>query len=158
MFILAGAAAGASASEKLRRELEVCRAAGTLLRHTYAMIRGTGMDLYRLSAELKRTDGLESLGFVSELPEHFSPDEDYRRVWRSLVEKDRIPPEEKRLLLSLGEELGSTDIKGQLAAIAVLEEQLRETESKRREELSKRTRLYCCAGTLFGAMAGILVI
>lgn len=158
LFSAAGAAAGAAGSEKLRHDRDISRSIGTLLRHISSLIRSTGMDVYRLSSELKRTECLSGLGFIRKLPERFEPETDYHSLWHDAVDGESYKSDEKRILYDLGDELGSSDIAGQLAAIDRLEQEIADIEAARTEDLNKKGRLYRSVGTLFGVMAGILII
>lgn len=116
------------------------------------------MDVYKLSAELKRSGSFDNLGFIRELPESFSPDENFHSVWRKAVESEKLHSEEKQILLCLGDELGNSDICGQLSVLASLEEEIASAEKLRTEESHKKGKLYRSVGMLFGVMAGVLII
>ena len=102
---------------------------------------------------------LEPLLFINELPTEFEPDSDFRSQWRKAINAQTdMPEEEKKILLSLGDIIGTSDIEGQTAAINGFQSELDEIEQVRRDMFIKKGKLYRSVGMLFGVMAGILVI
>ena len=158
LFITAGTASGAAAAKKIHDDTVICRSIFALLQHISILIRTTGMDVYKLVFELKRTETLAPLQFIANLPDAFDPGTDFHYCWQKAVGSYNYGSEEKRVLLTLGNELGRSDIPGQLSVIEALQEDIAATERHRTDELHKKARLYRSVGTLFGVMAGILVI
>lgn len=157
-FIAAGTLYGSLRAERLSRELELSRAIGIALRRVAAMMRGEGADVYRLVSRLKLDADLSALGFLQKLPESFDPEVNFRETWRDSVLEEKYPEEETRILSTLGNEIGSSDIFSQLSTLEALEEDIARIENERRGELLKKGRLYRSVGALFGVMAGILAI
>ena len=159
IFISAGTIAGASRAYTLKYKLEICQSIKIMLREITLYIRSTGADVYRIVSELKKIKSLESLLFIEELPTEFEPDSDFRSKWRKAVNAQTdLPDEEKKILLSLGDIIGTSDIEGQMTAINGLQSELDAIEQTRRDMLIKKGKLYRSVGMLFGVMAGILVI
>lgn len=159
LFTAAGAAAGVSLSMRLKEEREICREIGEVFRCSALQIRYRGMDVYELSSELKCKSGLDNLTFLRELPDRYCCGEDFHVLWKNALDnQQRIPNEERRLLSRFGEILGTSDVDGQLASIAVLEAEILGLEAKRDENYQRKGKLFRCVGVLAGAMTGILVI
>ncbi len=159
MFAAAGTVTGFSKSEGLKNDLEMCRETGELLRTSAILIRFQGLNVYELSARLKRLSDLHELTFLNDLPESFSEEENFHDQWKKAVSgQENIPAEERRLLLNFGEIIGTSDIPGQLTSIEAIEAELAAVEIRRREEFIRKSRLYRSTGAVFGIMAGILII
>lgn len=159
MIAAAGAAAGFSKADGLRKDLEISRETGELLRMSAVLIRFQGLDVYELSARLKNSADLHELTFLKCLPERFSEDENFHDQWKNAVScQEDIPPEERAVLLNFGNMVGTSDITGQMTSIKAIGAELSEIESRRKEIYARKSRLYRSTGTLFGIMAGILII
>ena len=74
------------------------------------------------------------------------------------MSEGNLPEDEQRILLAFGEMIGTSDLQGQLTSISGFEAELDTLEKRRKEDFLRKGRLYRSAGTLFGVMAGILVI
>ena len=155
MFVLAGAAAGTAGSQRLRRNRELCREIGCVLRNTSVYIRCMGLDVYHL---VRRLRGNCSLSFIDRLPDSFQEGQNFHRCWHEALSCEELPDEERGLLEELGRTIGTSDVSGQLSAISAREEELRQLEKKRAEAYLQKGRMYRSIGVLFGVMAGILVI
>ncbi len=159
LFTAAGTAAGISLSLRLKEEREICREIGEVFRSSALQIRYRGMDVYELSSELKCKSGLDNLTFLRQLPDRYSCGENFHVLWKNALDNQpRLLDEERRLLSRFGELLGTSDVDGQLASIAVLEEELSGLEAKRNDNYHRKGKLFRCVGVLAGAMTGILVI
>lgn len=159
MFAAAGAVIGFSKAEGLRNDLELCRETGELLRMSAILIRFQGLDVYQLSARLKNSSDLHKLTFLNSLPEGFSEEENFHDLWKKAVSgQENIPEEERMILLNFGEIIGTSDIPGQMTSIEAIGAELSGIESRRRENFIRKSRLYRSTCTLFGIMAGILII
>lgn len=159
MFALAGAALGFSKADRLRENLEICRETSALAEKSAILIRYQGLNVYELSSELKKSSDLSLLSFIKALPEAFFEGENFHLQWKEAVNSQPdIPDEERKLILRLGEILGTSDIEGQLVSIDGIKQELSELEKRRSGCFIQKGRLYRSVGTLFGVMAGILVI
>lgn len=159
MFAAAGAVGGFSRAERLKNDLEICRETGKMLRISAILIRFQGLDVYELSGHLQASSELCELTFLNKLPDRFSEGENFHDQWKSAVlSQENIPADEQRILLGFGNRIGTSDIQGQLTSISGFENDLEALEKRRREDFLRKGRLYRSTGTLFGIMAGILVI
>lgn len=159
MIAAAGAVAGFSKADGLRKDLEISRETGELLRMSAIFIRFQGLDVYELSDRLKNSADLHELTFLNSLPSGFSEDENFHDLWKNAVSgQENIPAEERMILLNFGKIVGTSDIPGQLTSIEAIGAELSEIEGRRKENYTRKSRLYRSTGTLFGIMAGILII
>lgn len=159
MFAAAGTVGGFAKAEGLKSNLEFCRETGELLRMSAIFIRFQGLNVYELSSRLRSSSDLKMLTFLNGLPESFSQGENFHEQWKKAVcSQENIPNDERGILLSFGEIIGTSDIDGQMMSIKAIESELSGLESKRKEDFIRKSRLYRSAGALFGVMAGILII
>lgn len=159
MFALAGAALGFSKANRLREALEICRETSAFVEKSAILIRYQGLSVYELSSELKKSADLSMLSFINALPETFHEGENFHILWKKAVNSQTdIPDDERKLILRFGDVLGTSDIEGQLVSIEGIRQELSELEKRRFDRFIQKGRLYRSVGTLFGVMAGILVI
>ena len=72
-----------------------------------------------------------------------------------LIEK-HLSPEVKEVLLELGEELGTTDLEGQLSALSQAHIQLQRFQDTYRVTYQKKGKLYRSLGLLAGLLLAVL--
>lgn len=159
MFSVAGGVAGVSFSERLRNELELCRNIRTMLLNTSVIIRCRADDVYAIASELKQDRSLEKLTFLQDIPEKYTPEENFREIWSEALESQKNLPEDvRKILYDFGSAVGRSDIEGQLVSMDALGENAIALEKKYSEIYSQKGRLYRSVGILFGIMVGILII
>lgn len=158
-FILAGAVLGANESGKLKKKCVICGEIRELFTQLHIKIRYSAPDVYELIGELRGLALFSNLDFIGRLPSEFSPDINFHENWQKAVSSDAsLGEDEKRLLISFGAVLGTSDIDGQLMAIEEAIETLSGIEDRRIEEYSRKGKLYRSLGMLSGVMVGILLI
>ncbi len=104
----------------------------------------------------------ENLGFVSVCREKTERGEAFPKAWRESIESSR---ELCRLirnvlpcLIRLGEELGTTDLEGQLSCCGYYERIFCDELKEREEQNKKYSKLYPALGAMLGIWAAILII
>ncbi len=159
LFSVTGGVAGIYFSEKLRSQLELCHSIREMLLTSSVIIRCRADDVYAIGNELKHDKSLEKLTFLQKIPEKYSPEKNFRELWKDAVNSQKSLPEDiKRILNDFGSTLGQSDIEGQLVAIGAIAENAEILEKKYSEMYSQKGRLYRSVGMLFGVMVGILII
>ncbi|MBQ9898884.1 MAG: stage III sporulation protein AB [Ruminococcus sp.] len=159
MITGAGALIGVKQAEKLRNAREVSRQTSELMRRSCGLLRCQALNVYQLAGALKCSETLDKLSFLSDVPTVYRQGSDFHSHWREAVSgQDCLMDEERGLLLRFGEILGTTDIEGQVSAISALLSEADVLTLRRSEEYAHRGRLCRSIWTLFGLMAGILVI
>lgn len=159
IFSVAGGFAGISFSEHLKSNLELCHKIQEMFLNSKIIIRCRADDVYAIATEFKNNKSFEKLTFLNELPEKYSPEEDFHEMWSSAVESQKsIPDDIKKILFDFGAVLGQSDIEGQLASIDAISENAEVLEKKYSEMYSQKGKLYRSVGLLFGVMIGILII
>lgn len=158
-FVSAGAVVGITKSTQLKTMRDSCREICEMLIQVSIMIRHRGLDVYEIFNEILSSGGYRCLMFLNKLPDKYRPGENFHEIWRDAVSSDKtIGDEEKQQLLSFGENLGTSDIEGQLMSIESVIELIKQIEQKRNEEYYRKGRLYRSVGLLFGVIAGIMVV
>lgn len=158
MALLFGTFCGFNNAEKLKKRVDLCAESEKMIQLCEIMIRSSGMDVYKLVSRLKN-ENYRELSFINELSENYDADEEFRVSWKNALGKCRdIGEEEKRILMDIGNFLGSTDISGQLSGMAVQYELMHNICEKRRAELLQKGRLYRSIGVLAGLTVGIMII
>ena len=157
-IILGGMCFGMHCSERLKRNVEICRETERLLRICEHYIRGSDADIYRIFERL-RAEQFEHLSFLSSLSVRYDAECDIRREWRNAVSHcGHIADEERRLLLEFGALLGTSDTEGQLKALSVQQEEIHELYEIRCSEYRTKGKMYRSVGLLAGVTVGIIVI
>ena len=130
-----------------------------LLQSCDFLIRSRADDVYAICRDLKESRVLTSLSFISQLPDTFTPGHTFCDDWQGAVmQQSDLPQELSGLLVRFGSALGTSDVTGQLSAIAVFSEELSHITSECEEDRRRLGRLYRTVGILTGMMAGIIVI
>lgn len=116
-------------------------------------------DLLRVLAS---TDKLKNLRFIRECLEMLQSGEPFPTAWKNAVESDSelcmMLDNCKSNLIQLGEDMGTTDVEGQLACCEYYR-QIFEKELADREENSKKySKLFPSLGVMLGIAAAIMII
>ncbi|WP_295090768.1 stage III sporulation protein AB [Ruminococcus sp.] len=157
-IILCGVFWGMNSSEKLRIRGDICSEIEKMLRLCEYSIRVCDADVYGIITKLKASDYL-LLAFLNELPENYDENGDFHSKWRSAVlECQAFLPEERNLLLDVGNFLGTSDTECQLRTLAVYQERAQELFKLRTTEYRVKGRLYRSLGLLAGVTVGIIAI
>ena len=156
--LLFGTFSGFNYSDKLKRRADLCAESEKMIQLCEILIRSSGIDVYKLAGRLKN-EGYKELTFIYDLPEEYNADEEFGVTWRNAVEKCRdIGEEEKRVLMDMGNFLGSTDISGQLSGMELQSRLMHSIYEQRRADLMQKGRLYRSMGVLAGLTVGIMAI
>ena len=107
---------------------------------------------------LSRRKDLVNLDFVDECVVLLMKGESFPEAWRKSVRKSSINNAEKELLFSLGGNLGTSDVEGQLAICELHREMLENNLKISREKCAKFGKLYTSLGVLGGFLIEVLVV
>lgn len=116
-------------------------------------------DLLRVLCE---TEKLSSLGFIEECRNYLVKGEAFPDAWKKAVENDRelcsLLGEEKKHLIRIGADIGSTDIDGQLSCCEYYKQIFEKEIALREENEKKYARLYPALGLMLGVSAAIIIV
>ncbi len=80
------------------------------------------------------------------------------QIWENALTESNLPKEACNILIHLGNELGKTDISGQIAILDLYQRQMQNVLENYQTECGKKSRLFRSLGWLGGAMLIILFI
>lgn len=154
-----GGVIGAAQADKLSESRKNCTEIGEALHRIVFSIEYRSDDVYAICRRLKAAPDLSRLTFLQKLPDEYVCGQDFREMWdKAVVSQKNLGEDEKEILLRCGGIIGKSDVSGQVATLAELQEKIRKIEEQRGETALKKGRLYRSAGLLFGIMAGIITI
>lgn len=144
------------------KKLQVVQDILLMLSVTETQLRYACLPVSDLLRVLCETEKLSSLGFIAECRSLFLQGESFPNAWKRSLEKDyelcSLLGEEKKYLVQIGADLGSTDIEGQLGCCEYYK-QIFEKEIVLREENEKKyAKLYPALGLMLGVSAAIIIV
>lgn len=158
-IVLLGAAAGLTASGRLRRQASSAGKLVSLLSDLAVCIRYQRLPMEELLAAMAERRDYADYSFLRTISSRMEPGISPAELWRSAVRADAaVPDAAAAVLCSLGDVLGTTDLDGQLAALELHGTQLRQTAEQYRTLYQDRGNLYRWLGILGGAMLGLLIL
>ena len=108
------------------------------------------------------TDKLKNLHFISQCAEKVEKGEAFPSAWEISVESDRelcaLLDNCKAYLVQLGEDIGTTNVQGQLACCEYYEQLFKKELAAREENQKKYAKLYPSLGAMLGVAAAIIII
>lgn len=157
-IMLACTGLGMYAAAKLRQEVAAYERLIALTESCAAYIRCQSPELDELLLMLAAQPSLH-FHFLEEVGERLKPGILPSAVWNTAVCSDTsVPKGAREILCSLGAVLGTTDIPGQISAIALHSDRLRRAAEESRERSVRLGKLYRSLGMLGGAMLAILLL
>lgn len=155
-LVLACAGAGMYAARRLKREVAAFEQLIGLTEQCAAMIRCQSPELSEL---LRQLGEMGQFRFPDMVRRGLSPGTPPGALWRSAVWNDStVPKAAREMICSLGEVLGTTDVSGQLSAIALHRERLERAAEESRERCLRQGKLYQSLGLLGGALVAVLLM
>ncbi len=105
---------------------------------------------------------LQNLGFISVCKEKISRGEDFPHAWSDSIEADRelcrLVGTALPYLFGFGDDLGATDINGQLSCCEYYKQIFSKELSEREEQCKKYSKLFPALGAMLGISAAIIII
>lgn len=97
--------------------------------------------------------------FLCEVKAEYEKNPDIHRAWRSAsLQVEGFSEKDRRLLIGIGEQLGTTDIHGQILMLEAAEKALHIYLNEARSDYSTRGAMLQNTWTLCGIAAGILLL
>lgn len=142
----------------MKKKLERLNIFRRMTDETATLIRYRSLTVREIFLLLKENNAYSDLLFL-----HNADFSDKSRpvgeIWQESIDSDfTLTIEEKKMLIQLGRQLGTTDTEGQLSVISVFNESLDSMIKKQSEKYAVKGKLCRSMGILAGAMAGILII
>ncbi len=116
-------------------------------------------DLLRILCE---TEKLSSFGFIAECKNKTENGEAFPEAWKNSVENSgelcSLLGEQRSHLLRIGEEIGATDIEGQLGCCEYYKQIFEKELALREENEKKYKKLYPLLGLMLGVSVVIIIV
>ncbi len=155
-LVLACAGAGVYAAGRLKREVTAFEQLISLTEQCAAVIRCQSPELPEL---LRQLGDMGQFHFPDVVRRGLSPGKPPVELWHNAVWSDSaVPKAARETICSLGEVLGTTDVSGQLSAIALHRERLERAAAESRERCLRQGKLYRSLGLLGGALVAVLLM
>lgn len=128
---------------------------GTQLRYSH-------QPLLTMMRFLEANETLRSLGFVSECRRMVESGEPFRESWKKSIENEKdlcsLIPDSLPYLVQFGENLGTTDLEGQLSCCKYYEHIFCKALEEKEEQSKKYSKLFPTLGIMLGVTAAILIV
>ena len=151
---------GFFASDRLREHVKQLEQCLRLLGLLGERMRYTSAPLSVLLSDLRQLEGMQRLGFLAACQEKLQEQTPFPTAWGESIRQvpGLLTQEEQGILLALGEQLGATDLQGQLAALGSIQEQLQERLVQARLQRDNKSRLYQSLGAVSGIGCVLLLL
>lgn len=130
-----------------------------MLEEISIMIRFNSLTLKEIIYELENEELFCDFKFLKILKIMLEKPISFPEAWEQAIKKDDIISEsEKKVLIELGFNLGTTDIDGQLSTLNIYKIRLDKMIEEESEKYRVKGKMYRSLGIMFGAMIGILIV
>lgn len=130
-----------------------------MLEEISIMIRFNSLTLKEIIYELENEELFCDFKFLKILKIMLDKPISFPEAWEQAIKKDDIISEsEKKVLIELGFNLGTTDIDGQLSTLNIYKIRLDKMIEEESEKYRVKGKMYRSLGIMFGAMIGILIV
>lgn len=156
-IVLSGTGIGFLAAMRLRQERIVMERLCQMLRELSVQMVFRAASVQELLEQLRQEPAYEMFTFPERMLTELQSGVSLCTAWHIGLQADEsIPETARQLLLPLGEELGVSDLDGQVETLTQYRQQLEPYTEETRKRCSQRQRLYFSMGVLGGLMAAIL--
>lgn len=163
VFIVCGFVfSGQCITSYYRRRAEILGDIVMMLSVMQTRLRYECLPLAALLRVLEENGKMKNLGFITVCREKSESGDSFPHAWRESIEKERelcrLIRDVLPYLIQLGDDLGSTDLEGQLACCEYYERIFRAELDNREEQNKKYIKLFPTLGAVLGIWAAILII
>lgn len=141
------------------REIE---AAIAMIEELSLQIRYRALPVYELARVIKSNNGLAPLRFVGVIEEHIEHERDFSIAWanaiKSCKEQSDLTDDDVKILIAVGNELGKSDIDGQVSTLSLYQDMLARNLESAIEEKRNKGKMYRNLGALIGVGIAIILI
>lgn len=153
-----GAAAGFYFSKRLREREAVLTASILLVKELAVLIRYTNCEIGEMLKTAAKNESYKKLLYVANC-EKTDEKGNFHTLWNEGTAKQPyLTADDRELLFSLGEKLGSTDLDGQLSLLEMTGEIFKERRNQARADYQNKGRVYRSVGVLCGLAIGIIML
>ncbi len=134
----------------------------TMLSLAETQLRYLHIPVAELMKNLSENSAVSGLRFIAVCSEMLENGAAFSLAWKNSIEEDRelkkLLPETYESLVLLGDEIGSTDLEGQLSSCGYYKQIFKAALSEREEKCRRSSKLCPSLGILLGISAAIMII
>lgn len=158
LIVLCGGGIGALAAMRLHQERTAAERMCQLLREWAVQMSFRCSSVQELLEQLQTEAAYEMFTFPAVMLSLLSEGQPVSTAWQAGISQEKLLTEPlKKLLLPLGDELGVSDLDGQLDTLEQYRRNVTYYAEELREKSVPKQRLYFSIGALGGMMAAILL-
>ncbi len=158
LVVLCGFGSGALAAGKLRQESTAAVRICQLLREWSVQMAFRCSSVPELLEQTEREAAYHGFGFPAVMLQALAEGQPVSSAWQIGIQQENLLTEPlKQLLLPLGDELGTSDLEGQLETLEQYRRHAASLADELRQKSAPKQRLYLTMGALGGIMAAILL-
>lgn len=152
-------AAGTAVSLGFKMRIHQLEKLVAMLNEMEILIRFRAMRTYELISELSTQETFRNFIFLGVLNEYLKDENDINKGWLYAAGKTMFFSEsDRRILISVGEQIGSTDIDGQLSMLTLNKTLAERNLSEAENDYNVKGRMLKTLWGLCGLAAGIMMI
>ena len=150
---------GTALSSALRLRCVQLNCMRSVFEEMSTLIRYRAVRCKELMTELCGREAYSGFDFLQKLDTELKGGTDISEAWKISARQARfITESDREILLSTGEQLGTTDIDGQLSMLTLSAGLAEKNLMEAREESSRKGRMTLCVWVLCGIAAGIMLL
>lgn len=162
LLLTAGVLSGVYARYQLGRRVRTLTLIRELLAFWEARLRYTATPLATLLTQAAAREQFAPLVFLQETAAALTQTAAVPEAWRQGVERGKrqngLTREDTDLLRRAGDELGMTDLEGQLSHLSLLERQIEQQRDEAQQAAAVKGKLYLTLGGAAGAAVALLLL
>lgn len=132
-------------------------AALLMLEKVQACLKYEKMTTAELVEWLSEYESLKPLRFLPVCRERSRTGLPFPEAWKEALKEERIPEDDRKMALQIGEVLGSTEAENQISELMVLRSLLEQNKQQAEEEKTQKSKLYHSLGVLSGIVLAIMI-
>ena len=158
LIVASSSLVGIMFSDKLKKRVAELNLINYMLEEISVLIRYKALPVYEIIKALKENQMYNSLNFINLI--NCNMQIPFNKAWEESIDnsKSELSSNDKKLLKSFGNSLGTSDISGQLASIEVFKVDFKKLEKEATNEYEKKSKLYRSLGILCGMFVSIMLI
>lgn len=163
VFIMLGlSASGFYFASVYGKKAEILESIVMMLGIIRTQLRYAHLPLQSMLLFLEENENIRTLGFVSDCREMIENGDTFRISWKKSIEKEkelcRLIPESLPYLIQFGENLGTTDLEGQISCCEYYEHIFCKELEEKEEQSKKYSKLFPMLGIMLGVSVAILMV
>lgn len=159
VIILSASFGGMYFSSALKNRVVTLKRINYMLEEIYVMLRYRSATVYEIAESLSKDERFTEFAFLRDIA--FSSGKPFQQSWCEAVE-NHIPcginKSDTELLISIGKQLGTSDLDGQMNTIKLRQAEVGTAISAAEDEYSRKAGLYRSLGVLSGVFIAIMLI